>query len=76
MMSKADYNYVVPCYNIQRDNIQYLMPLFTDYNFDKQVESVLVVNKTASNTYNTILTIDEAYESAHILNRPTAIWFK
>lgn len=78
MMSKADYNYVVASYDIQRDNIQYLMPLFTDYNFDKKVETALVVNKIANDTYTvaTILTIDEAYESARILNRPTAIWFR
>ena len=78
MMSKADYNYVVASYDIQRDTIQYLMPLFTDYNFDKKVETALVVNKIANDTYTvaTILTIDEAYESARILNRPTAIWFR
>lgn len=78
MMSKADYNYVVASYDIQRDNIQYLMPLFTDYNFDKKVETALVVNKLTNGSYVvvTILTIKEAYESARILNRPTAIWFR
>ena len=78
MMSKADYNYVVASYDIQRDTIQYLMPLFTDYNFDKKVETALVINRTTNGIYTvvTILTIDEAYESARILNRPTAIWFR
>lgn len=75
-MSKADYNYIIPCYSIERDKIQYMMPLFSSFDFDKRIESVLIINKI-SNKYmvNTVLKIEEAYEMARILNRPTASWF-
>lgn len=77
-MSKADYNYIIPIYNIQSDKIQYMLPLRCTFEFDEQIETVLIVKKTINNEYTlaTVLTIEDAFETARILNRPTASWFK
>lgn len=75
-MSKADYNYIIPCYDINRDTIQYMLPLFSNFDSGSKVESVLIVNKTIKKyTVKTVLKVEEAYETARILNRPTASWF-
>ena len=75
-MSKADYNYIIPCYDINRDTIQYMLPLFSSFDPGTKVESVLIVNKAIKKyTVNTVLKVEEAYETARILNRPTASWF-
>lgn len=76
-MSKADYNYIIPCYSIERDSIQYMLPLFTNFNEDTEVETVLIVNLLRDKyVVNTILQKEDAYDIARVLNRPTASWFK
>lgn len=76
-MSKADYNYIIPCYSIERDSIQYMLPLFTNFNEDTEVETVLIVNLLRDKyVVNTILKKEDAYDIARVLNRPTASWFK
>lgn len=76
-MSKADYNYIIPCYSIERDSIQYMLPLFTNFDEDTEVETVLIVNLLRDKyVVNTILKKEDAYDIARVLNRPTASWFK
>lgn len=76
-MSKADYNYIIPCYSIERDSIQYMLPLFTNFDEDTEVETVLIVNLLRDKyVVNTILKKEDAYDIARVLNRPTASWFR
>jgi len=76
-LSKRDYKYVIPMYNIHSDSIQYLMPLHLDMPIDGKPELVLVVGKTSQ--YNlcsikTILLPEEAYLNARLIARPESTW--
>ena len=76
-ISKSDYNYIVPCYNIERDSIQYMIPLLTSFDKHTEAESVLLVNPVKDKfVISTVLKKDDAYEIARVLNRPTASWFR
>ena len=77
-MSKADYNYIIPIYNIQSDKIQYMLPLRCTFEFDEQIETVLIIKKVPNDEYTlaTVLNIEDAFETARLLNRPTASSFR
>lgn len=76
-ISKRDYKYIVPMYNLQQDRIQYLMPLYLDNPIDDVPELVLVVGKNPKYNICSIMTIisrEDAYMNARLIARPDATW--
>lgn len=76
-ISKRDYKYIVPMYNLQQDRIQYLMPLYLDNPIDDVPELVLVVGKNPKYNLCSIMTIisrEDAYMNARLIARPDATW--
>ena len=76
-ISKRDYKYIVPMYNLQQDRIQYLMPLYLDNPIDDVPELVLVVGKNSRYNICSIMTIisrEDAYMNARLIARPDATW--
>lgn len=76
-ISKRDYRYVIPMYNIKNDNIQYLIPLYINNSIIDEPELVLVVaNLNGFFEVMTILVPDDAYDNARLLSMQGNSWLK
>lgn len=76
-LSKRDYRYVVPMYNIQNDSIQYFIPLYIHNSIIDEPELVLVVAEI--NGFYEVMTIlipDDAYDNARLLSMNESSWLK
>jgi len=74
-ISKSNFLYIVPKYNFERNQIQFLIPFYFDRSMDDQPELTIVVGK-----YNglwqvyTVLHTDDAYDDARLIFRPSSNW--
>jgi hypothetical protein len=74
-ISKFNYNFIIPCFFITEDKMQYLVPIFEKVGIDEKACNAIIVNKV-NEIYilNTILTIEDAYNMARLISIPSATW--
>lgn len=74
-MQSRDYKYIVPMYNIERDEIQYLMPLHLSKKLNEVPELVMIVSKNGE-FYNlmTIISASDAYDNARVIASLDSKW--
>lgn len=74
-MAKVNFNYFIPSYSIERDCIQFLMPFYETFSNDSKPCCFFVVNQIERRwTLNTILPLENAYDTARLLNVPVVSW--
>lgn len=74
-ISKFNYNFIIPCFFIAEDKMQYLVPVFEKVGIDEKACNAIIINKV-NEIYilNTILTIEDAYNMARLISIPSATW--
>lgn len=75
----TDYRHIVPMYNVSRDEIQFMLPLYLDRRYAEIPEVALIVSKDARTglyVVNTMISIDAAYVNSRTLSASTANWLE
>lgn len=75
----TDYRHIVPMYNVSRDEIQFMLPLYLDRRYAEIPEVALIVSKdsrTGLYVVNTMISIDAAYVNSRTLSASTANWLE
>lgn len=72
----VNWRSVIPSYNPQRNDVNYLLPV--SFSFSDKTDVVLVAARHANDTYQiyTLLTLEAAYSSARLVCRPEAEWLQ
>ena len=75
-MSRIDYRFVLPMYNLEHEKIQFLMPFYTKFEPGIPPDCVLVVNQNIVGGWSlmTVLDLESAYKNARILNKTDTNW--
>jgi len=75
-MSRIDYRFVLPMYNLEYGKIQFLMPFYTKLEPGIPPDCVLVVNQNSAGGWSlmTVLDLESAYKNARILNKTDTNW--
>lgn len=74
-ISKVDKNYVVPKYDFNRHKIQFLIPLHLETSLDEKPELLIVVGEESGVwTPYTVLSPEDAYDSARVIKLPPDKW--
>ena len=75
-IAKTDYKFIVPKYNPEKNNIDFLVPVYTSFDGESKPECALVVDKNSAGKWEirTVLEIEEAYNNARLVNRPDQSW--
>ena len=74
-MSKIDYKFVVPMYNIEFDKIQFLMPVYFDFGTTQKADLALVLNSSGGIwQIRTILPLENAFCNARLLSSLSTSW--
>ncbi len=73
-MSKLDYTYIRPMYNLRTYEINFLIPLFSDFK-NSRPDCAIVVNKYIDHwIIYTVLDMESAYNNARLISLPNASW--
>lgn len=78
-MSKLDYKFAVPMYNIENANIQFLLPMYFTFGgaTEDTPDAVLVIDKLHGFwNIRTILEMEEAYNDARLISDPGSKWLR
>lgn len=74
-MSKIDYKFVVPMYNIEFDKIQFLMPVYFDFGTSHKADVALVLNSVEGIwQIKTILPLENAFCNARLISNLSTSW--
>lgn len=74
-ISKCDYNHILPQYNIRNNKLQFLIPVYTDLDFNELPSGALVVERVGNYwSLLTLLGLEEAYKNARLVNRIGDVW--
>lgn len=74
-ISKVDYRYVVPKYDLVSKSIQFIVPLYLDSIYGQRPELTLVVaNRNGIWKVFTVLSVDDAYDNARLVSNPSNMW--
>lgn len=75
-MSRIDYRFVLPMYNLEYEKIQFLMPFYTKFEPGMPPDCVLVVNQNTVGGWSlmTVLDLESAYKNARIINKTDTNW--
>jgi hypothetical protein len=75
-MSRIDYRFVLPLYNLEYEKIQFLMPFYTRLEPEVPPDCVLVVSQNDMGSWSlmTVLDLESAYRDARILNKTDTNW--
>ncbi len=74
LMSKLDYTYIRPMYNLRTYEINFLIPLFSDFK-NSRPDCAIVVNKYMDHwIIYTVLDMESAYNNARLISLPNASW--
>ena len=64
-------------YNLKRNRIQYLMPLYFDSSYEEAPELAIVIGRDSGFwCVYTILEVDTAYDNARLIAKPDGTWLK
>lgn len=74
-ISKVDYRYIVPKYDIASKSIQFIVPLYLDSTYGQRPELTLVVAKRDGIwKVFTVLSVEDAYDNARLVSNPSNMW--
>ena len=74
-ISKIDYRYVLPKYDLVNRDIQFLIPLYLDTTFGQRPELAIVVSKNRGIwKIFTVLNLSDAYMDARLVCNPCNTW--
>lgn len=76
-ISSRDYKYIIPMYDVQYDQLQFLVPLYLDNSVEDIPELALVIGES-DGFYRlyTILDLNAAYMDARLISRPNSTWLR
>ena len=76
-ISKVDYKYVMPKYDLETQTIQFMIPLYLDTRYGETPELVIVVGKRGElwKMY-TVLTMENALDDVRLLSNTECSWLK
>lgn len=76
-ISKVDYKYVMPKYDMDSQKIQFMIPFHLDTKYGEEPELVIVVGKKNDlwKMY-TVLTVDNALDDIRLLSNTECSWLK
>lgn len=74
-IADRDYRYFVPMFNFEREQIQFLAPIYLDGRLIGEPDVVAIIGETNGfYTLNTIITVEDAKNNARLLTLPGGIW--
>lgn len=74
-MSKRDYKFILPMYNIKYSKIQYLIPFYLDESSNAMPELAIIAGeRNGFYCAFTIISLEDAYENARTISSPNGSW--